>query len=340
MSIKVDFIQKKSLKERLWKTLNVVVGVTMILNVSLVGALIAPRPAQATTPPTIDGLLDEAYTFLAGTSTGQIYKAEDASFVYFAVVESRNINDNVYNENDADVTYDGWTNGHTFDKLLKSDRMQLVATDQNFVPKVDVMIDYLFERTQGSGKNKVVVSYDSGICTGLANVGACDQKASSGSGNHTQVGASFVTAATSLDFDINGTSFANRSPIHPSGNTNPRSPFPEDAGWEYRNIYEVRIDKAAFGQAGFGSVSTPFFHNSPAKQGQPDTVIVPGIHKLVNGVESNTANPGDTLTYTISYFNGNSTSPLTNTVMTDVLTGFEREHLTYVPSSCTGGSSC
>jgi len=43
----------KAVKQRLWKTLNATVGILTILNVSMVGALVAPRVAQATgTTPT------------------------------------------------------------------------------------------------------------------------------------------------------------------------------------------------------------------------------------------------------------------------------------------------
>ncbi len=43
----INFIQRKSFKQKVWKTLNIIVGVTTILNVSLVGSLIRPLPAQA-----------------------------------------------------------------------------------------------------------------------------------------------------------------------------------------------------------------------------------------------------------------------------------------------------
>ena len=48
MSVRISFIKRKSLRERVWKTLNVVVGITTILNVSMVGSLIAPHAAGAT----------------------------------------------------------------------------------------------------------------------------------------------------------------------------------------------------------------------------------------------------------------------------------------------------
>ncbi|MBI4426269.1 MAG: DUF11 domain-containing protein [Candidatus Kerfeldbacteria bacterium] len=43
----INFIQKKTFRQKAWKTLNVFVGVATILNVSLVGALVAPKAAYA-----------------------------------------------------------------------------------------------------------------------------------------------------------------------------------------------------------------------------------------------------------------------------------------------------
>jgi len=47
MSVRITFIQRKSTRQRVWKTLNVVVGISTLLNVSMIGALIAPQAARA-----------------------------------------------------------------------------------------------------------------------------------------------------------------------------------------------------------------------------------------------------------------------------------------------------
>lgn len=51
MSLHINFIQRKSFRERVWKTLNVVVGITTILNVSMIGALVSPQVANAGNNP-------------------------------------------------------------------------------------------------------------------------------------------------------------------------------------------------------------------------------------------------------------------------------------------------
>ena len=49
MSVSITFIQRKSFRERVWKTLNLVVGITTLLNVSMVGTFIQPQVATAQT---------------------------------------------------------------------------------------------------------------------------------------------------------------------------------------------------------------------------------------------------------------------------------------------------
>ena len=53
MSVHINFIQRKSFRERAWKTLNVVVAITTLINVSMVGSLIQPRAAAAQTTDTV-----------------------------------------------------------------------------------------------------------------------------------------------------------------------------------------------------------------------------------------------------------------------------------------------
>lgn len=49
MTIKINFKPRKTVRERMWKTLNVIVGITTIFNVSMLGALIEPGVAHAGT---------------------------------------------------------------------------------------------------------------------------------------------------------------------------------------------------------------------------------------------------------------------------------------------------
>ncbi len=51
MSIHINLLPRKTIRERVWKTLSVIVGVSTILNVSLVGALLSPQRASAQEVP-------------------------------------------------------------------------------------------------------------------------------------------------------------------------------------------------------------------------------------------------------------------------------------------------
>lgn len=64
MPILINFVQKKTFKERVWKSLNVIVGIATLVNVTFVGgALLAPRVAQA------EGLPTETQVALTTTHT-------------------------------------------------------------------------------------------------------------------------------------------------------------------------------------------------------------------------------------------------------------------------------
>ncbi len=86
----INFIQKKSFKEKAFKTISVFVGVVTILNVSMVGALLAPTAASAAT--TDSGAI--------WTTTGTCGAPQDANHY--------KVGDNVY------INASGFTNNHTY----------------------------------------------------------------------------------------------------------------------------------------------------------------------------------------------------------------------------------
>ncbi len=71
MNIRINLIPRKTTRERVWKTLNVVVGITTILNVSMVGTLLQPTVAKAAEMPTQieTGTMDTTITPSATPST-------------------------------------------------------------------------------------------------------------------------------------------------------------------------------------------------------------------------------------------------------------------------------
>lgn len=68
MSVRINFIQRKPLRERVWKTLNVVVGISTILNVSMVGALLQPRIVSAQEASSVETTQSVATTVPAITA--------------------------------------------------------------------------------------------------------------------------------------------------------------------------------------------------------------------------------------------------------------------------------
>lgn len=66
MTVDINFIQRKPIRERVWKTLTVVVGISTILNVSMIGTLMAPQVARASE---IADVTDNSTTSVSGKDT-------------------------------------------------------------------------------------------------------------------------------------------------------------------------------------------------------------------------------------------------------------------------------
>ena len=76
-----------------------------------------------TSPPTLDGLLDESYIYdgpaTSPDTPGKLYHYFDSAYCYYALVVDRGFNDNVFGPYDG-TTLDGWTQ-HRFKHLETSD---------------------------------------------------------------------------------------------------------------------------------------------------------------------------------------------------------------------------
>jgi hypothetical protein len=81
-----------------------------------------------------------------------------------------------------------------------------------------------------------------------------------------------LAASTSLDRNLNGCGYCSYTVDSPATDDS-YTPNPATPNWDYRVVYEVWIDPAAFGPAGFGSALVEFVHASPAKA-DSDTVYV------------------------------------------------------------------
>jgi hypothetical protein len=179
----------------------------------------------------------------AGTLITQILPNGDVKVTFR---QSRNLNDNVYGST-AITSADGWSGGHTFGNLTGSDKAEFRFTDGKGNVVLDFYQDYVSATT-------VSPTYPSGY----ASLGPFGGDGSWITGGKTNVLWWTSTLADSL----------NNTPGSASLYT-VNSPTPEGSvpTWDYVDGYTVLVSHLAFGANGFGGVTIPYVHNSPAKTG-------------------------------------------------------------------------
>jgi hypothetical protein len=135
--------------------------------------------------------------------------------------------------------------GHTFEDLVGSDHVELLLTNGAGDTVMDFKLDYISE--------------DSSAPCGYATLGV-----EGGEGKMIVGDASAVLGvATSIDRNLNGCGYCyiEDSPATDQSYT----PNPDAPDWDYRVVYEVWIDLASFGAAGFGQAYITNVHASPSK---------------------------------------------------------------------------
>ena len=167
-------------------------------------------------------------------------------------------NDNSYGANSV-----GWggPNGHKFSNLTGSDKANFVVNNAAGQKVLDFTVDYLTcgaaIQTPSQCASLGVSGGDGGIQTGNANL--------------------IVSATTSLAENLNKLGFCNNGNCT-VGNVDlkvdsPPTAAPDDytlpagspfTGWNFANRYVVEVSKDA-APGGFGEVTVPLVHNSPAK---------------------------------------------------------------------------
>ena len=167
--------------------------------------------------------------------------------------------DNTYGTNAI-----GWPQkGHTFKDLVGSDHAELSLFDGalGLVSMFD--IDY------------ITANAASACLYGALGV-------TGGEGKMLVGDAKYVLASTSsLDRNLNGCGYCASpacggdctvdSPLTDASYT----PNPATPNWDYRVVYEVWIDAAVFGSAGFGGASISFVHASPSKASSNTVSVTP-----------------------------------------------------------------
>ncbi len=159
----------------------------------------------------------------------------------------KKLNDNTYGTNAI-----GWKKDHSLSNLLGSDNALFVFKDANNNTVLEFELDYMSKSNQ--------------FTSGYGSLGFTGGDGRLVRGN----GANILSFNTSLNRNFNqyGYVLTNNSPATNS-NYDPNSTYPN---WIFEIVYEVTISKAAFGSAGFGSVSVPEMHHSPNKLGLSNKV--------------------------------------------------------------------
>lgn len=158
----------------------------------------------------------------------------------------------------------GWPEkrGHRFSDLTKSDHTELLLTRGDGETVMNFKVDLVTENP-------------SSAC-GYGTLGV-----QGGDGAMLQGDPAHVLAvATSLDRNLNGCGYCEEAACGSSGDCTVDSPSTDDnytpnsatKNWDYRQVYEVWIDMAAFGPEGFGQAYITYTHSSPAKE--QDTITV------------------------------------------------------------------
>jgi hypothetical protein len=162
---------------------------------------------------------------------------------------SKNFVDNTYGSSAV-----AWPSGHSFSQLVGSDNLQMALYDANNVKKMEFKLDY--------------ITASSTVASGYKCLGVTGGEGQMVLGNASDV----VSATTSLDKNLNtyGYNLTANSPLSNSSYT-PNANYPN---WIYDVWYEVTVNLAPFGSAGFGRPVITSIHASPSKTGSNTEVVV------------------------------------------------------------------
>ena len=203
----------------------------------------------------------------------------------------RIIFDPAFVDNTYGVNAIGWvTKGHTFKDLVGSDHAELSLFDGT--PALVSMFDIDY----------ITANAASACLYGALGV-------SGGEGKMLVGDAKYVLASTtSLDRNLNGCGYCKSSACGgdctiDSPVTDARyTPNPAAPNWDYRVVYEVWVDAAAFAGKGFGGASITFVHASPSKASTNTVTVTPkpcggcpeGTNKVETPLGSKCCPPGTT----------------------------------------------
>jgi hypothetical protein len=147
--------------------------------------------------------------------------------------------------------------GHTWKDLVGSDHAEFVVTNEAGELTLQFKLDYISE--------------DASAPSGYASLGVLG-----GDGRMIKGDAkSIVRWTTSLDRNLNERGYAEYTEDSPATDAD-YTPNAATRNWDYRVVYEVWIDNAAFGASGFGGAQIEHVHASPSKASSNTITVEPG----------------------------------------------------------------
>ena len=172
--------------------------------------------------------------------------------------------DPAFVDNTYGVNAIGWvTRGHTFKDLVGSDHAELSLFDGTLALVSKFDIDYI------TASATAACAYDAlGVSGGEGGMLVGDAKY-------------ILASTTSLDRNLNGCGYCKSSAcggdctIDSPATDAKYTPNPAAPNWDYRVIYEVWVDAAAFTGKGFGGASISFVHASPSKASTNTVTVTP-----------------------------------------------------------------
>ncbi|MEJ7594181.1 MAG: hypothetical protein WKF77_21795 [Planctomycetaceae bacterium] len=181
------------------------------------------------------------YTGPAGMLTSQKLANGDFRITYR---QSTNVNDNNYAASGYAPT---WNRTHTFNDLVGSDKAGFELKNKNGATVMKFYMDYV----TASSTQETAGEYAS--FSGYRSLGV------TGGDGSISVGTSsnLYNFDSTLEVNLNRAGYTTKTANSPLG----------DSNWDYINGYSFTVKAAAFGTAGFGSLSIFDQHNSPSKLG-------------------------------------------------------------------------
>ncbi|MCU0661301.1 MAG: hypothetical protein MUC50_03130 [Myxococcota bacterium] len=168
-------------------------------------------------------------------------------------------------DNTYGATSIGWGESkkgtHAFKDLVGSDHAEFLFWDKAGKETMRFKLDYITEDADTGA------THPSGY--GSAGVDGGDGKWILGDQS------AILGWATSLDRNLNGCGFAEYIVDSPATDAQ-YTPNPATPEWDYRVVYELWVDAAAFGPSGFGAVTIEWVHASPSKTGENTLIVTQG----------------------------------------------------------------